>query len=160
MRPSSLLLPLLLICGLSVAADAPAARRLGTIAFVPCTLAAAGSASTVSAFCGTLSVPLDRAAPLGPRIDLAVALVPSRARQPQSDPVMLLAGGPGQSALESFPTVAGAFFDLLRDRHVVLVDQRGTGRSSPLQCRPPEGADATAADVLDPDAARRLAEQC
>jgi pimeloyl-ACP methyl ester carboxylesterase len=153
-------LPLLLSCGLAIAADAPAARRLGTIALAPCTLAAAGSASTVSAFCGTLAVPLDRAAPVGPRIDLAVALVPSRARQPQPDPVMLLAGGPGQSALESFPTIAGAFFDLLRDRHVVLVDQRGTGRSSPLQCRPPEDDDTTAADVLDPAAARRLAEQC
>jgi pimeloyl-ACP methyl ester carboxylesterase len=86
--------------------------------------------------------------------------VPSRARQPLPDPVILLAGGPGQSALESFPTVAGAFVDLLRERNVVLVDQRGTGRSSPLQCRPPEGADAAATDLLDPAAARRLAELC
>ena len=158
LRPTSLLL--LLFLGLSAAADTPVARKLGTLALEPCTLAAAGSTVTVAAFCGTLSVPENRAAPEGRRIELAVALVPSRAKQPRPDPVFMLAGGPGQSALESFPAVAGAFGEILRSRNVVLVDQRGTGRSQPLHCRPGEGADANASAVLDPAAARRLAEEC
>jgi pimeloyl-ACP methyl ester carboxylesterase len=158
LRPTSLLL--LLLLGLSVAADTPAARRLGTLALEPCTLAAAGSPITVAAFCGTLPVPQDRAAPAGRRIDLAVALVPGRAKQAMPDPVFLLAGGPGQSALESFPAVAGAFGEILRNRNVVLVDQRGTGRSQPLRCRPAEDAGANAADALDPAAARRRAGEC
>jgi pimeloyl-ACP methyl ester carboxylesterase len=145
---------------MSAAADAPVARRLGAVALERCTLTAAGSPVTVAAFCGTLRVAENRAAPEGRRIELAVALVPSRAKQPMPDPVLLLAGGPGQSALESFPTVAGAFAEILRNRNVVLVDQRGTGRSQPLHCHAAADADAHAADALDPALARRRAEEC
>ena len=150
----------LLVIGQSAAADAPPARRLGALSFEPCTLVAPGSPATVAAFCGTLGVPQDRAAPAGRRIELAVALVPSRAKRPLPDPVLMLAGGPGQSALASFAGVAGAFADVLRDRSVLLVDQRGTGRSEPLQCPAPDDSPAGASDTLDPAAARELARQC
>jgi pimeloyl-ACP methyl ester carboxylesterase len=155
-RHSPLLL-LLLAC--SATADAPLARRAGTLPLEPCTLAAPGSPTTVAAFCGRLAVAEDGANPTGRRIELAIALVPSRAKRPQPDPVIMLAGGPGQSALETFPTAAGAFRDVLRDRNVVLVDQRGTGGSNRLACpQPPAGAVADA--FGDPAAARRFAEQC
>jgi pimeloyl-ACP methyl ester carboxylesterase len=106
-----------------------------------------------------LPVAEDRAAPAGRRIELAVALVPSRAKQPLPDPVFMLAGGPGQSALETFPSAAAAFRDVLRDRNVVLVDQRGTGGSHRLACPEPDAA--SGADALgDPAAARKFAEAC
>ena len=114
-----------------------AGRSLGTLQFEPCTLSATGLPASIAAQCGTLAVPEDRERPAGRSIDLAIALVPSTAKQPQPDPVFMLAGGPGQSARESFPAAAGAFRELLRDRHVVLVDQRGTGGSNPLACRAP-----------------------
>jgi len=156
LRPSSLLL---LLVAFSATADSPAARRVGTLALEPCTLAEPNSPTTVPAFCGRLPVAENRAAPSGRRIELAVALVPSRAKRPLPDPVFMLAGGPGQSALESFPGAAAAFRDVLRDRDVVLVDQRGTGGSNRLGCpRPDAASDADA--FGDSDAARRFAEQC
>jgi pimeloyl-ACP methyl ester carboxylesterase len=150
---------LLLLAAVPAAADAPATRTLGALGLEPCTLAAVGLPVTVSAYCGTLAVPEDRAQPEGRRLELAVALVPARSKQPKPDPVFMLAGGPGQSAREAFPSVAGAFRELLRERDVVLVDQRGTGGSSPIDCRTPGEAAATEA-AADPEAARRFAAEC
>ena len=155
-RPRSLLI--LALAGLSASADAPAVRRLGSLEFTPCTLAAAGSPTTESAYCARLAVPENRSSPAGRSIELAVAFVPSRARQPKPDPVFMLAGGPGQSARESFPSAAAAFGEVLRERHVVLVDQRGTGGSNLLAC---EGfAEAEVADAADVAAMRGFAERC
>jgi len=150
---------MLCFVALAAAADSPAARRIGTLALEPCTLAAPNSPTTVSGFCGRLAVAEDREASAGRRIELAVALVPSRAKRPLPDPVFMLAGGPGQSALETYPAAAAAFRDVLRDRDVVLVDQRGTGGSNRLACPEPDagaGADAFG----DPSAARKFAEAC
>lgn len=170
MRPTHLKLMVLalLVTGVTAgrdpafAADAgSAARRVGTMSFEPCTLTAEGSPVTVAAYCGRLVVPENRDRPDDRRIDLAVALVPSRSKQPRPDPVFMLAGGPGQAASEAFPGAAGAFRDILRDRHVVLVDQRGTGGSHPLECPAPQDAEGSdLAETGDPAAARRLAERC
>jgi pimeloyl-ACP methyl ester carboxylesterase len=113
---------------------APVTVAFGSLAFVPCTLAQAGQAQTVPARCATLRVPEDRSIANGRKIELAIAWVPSTAKSPARDPVVMLAGGPGQSALEAFPAVYPAFREILRQRHVLLVDQRGTGRSNPLRC--------------------------
>ncbi len=156
-----ILIALLPLIGVPAAADSAATRSLGAMGFEPCTLAATGLPVTVSALCGALGVPEDRAQPQGRSLDLAVALVPSRSKQPQPDPVFMLAGGPGQSAREAFPSVAGAFRELLRERDVVLVDQRGTGGSNPIHCRAPGDAEAKDAPALaDPEAARRFAAEC
>ena len=60
---------------------------------------------------------------------------------------MILAGGPGQAASTLAP-FAARLTELRRTRDVVLIDQRGTGRSSPLVCaafKPRED------DVFEPD---------
>jgi pimeloyl-ACP methyl ester carboxylesterase len=132
---------------------------LGSLRFEPCTLSAPGLPVTVAAQCASLDVPEDRSRPQGRRIRLAVAWVPTDARQPRPDPVVMLAGGPGQSALQSFPAVAGAFGAVLRHRNVVLVDQRGTGGSNLLGC-PAAPPGRAAASNETPEAARRAAEQC
>jgi len=141
--------------------EASTARRMGAVSFEPCTLTAQGSPATVAAYCGRLIVPEDRARVDGRRIELAISLVPSRSKQPRPDPVFMLAGGPGQAAREAFPSAAGAFRDILRERHVVLVDQRGTGGSHPLECPASEDTDGGGlVEVSDPAAARQLAERC
>ncbi len=84
--------------------------------------------------CGTLSRPLDPAAPGGKRIDLRVVVLPALARNKLPDPVVFLAGGPGQSAVRLLPTVASYFSRLSNRRDIVFVDQRGTGKSAPLVC--------------------------
>lgn len=139
--------------------DAQGLLHYGAIAFKPCALTGPAGAS-VEAQCATLSVPENHAAPDGRRIDLAVALVPAR-DVAEPDPVYMIAGGPGQSALESYPLVHEAFADVRRDRHVILVDARGTGQSHPLQCRDEEGGNAfTDPEDATPAAARAFAERC
>ena len=146
----------------SLADDAGVTRvAFGALSFAPCTLAAAGQAVTFAARCASLQVPEDRSRPDARRIELAIAWVPSTSKSPASEPVLFLAGGPGQSALEAFPMVAPAFRETLRQRHVLLVDQRGTGGSHPLEC--PEAIDpddASALDADDPAVAKRIAERC
>jgi pimeloyl-ACP methyl ester carboxylesterase len=47
-------------------------------------------------------------------------------------------GGPGQSAIETFPALFSTVFRIHENRDIVLVDQRGTGESNPLRCLDPE----------------------
>lgn len=158
-RPARLATAALALMLTPPAAPAGASRALGALTFEPCTLAASGMPVTVAAWCASLAVPEDRSHPGGRRLRLAIAWVPADAKQPAADPVMLIAGGPGQSALESFPAVAPAFTDILRTRNVILVDQRGTGGSNLLSCPGPADSHGDSAPA-DPAAARKAAAEC
>jgi pimeloyl-ACP methyl ester carboxylesterase len=94
--------------------------------------------SSVAARCGLLAVPEDPGAPAGRKIDLFVAVVPALNRQASAAPLFLLAGGPGQAATDLYASFAGAFARANRNHDIVLVDQRGTGRSEPLVCSYPD----------------------
>jgi pimeloyl-ACP methyl ester carboxylesterase len=94
--------------------------------------------TSIAARCGTLSVPEDRERSDGATIDLNVAVVPALNRRSTAAPLFLLAGGPGQSAVQSYVALAGAFARINRNHAIVLLDQRGTGRSNPLSCDYPE----------------------
>ena len=118
------------------------ARDLGELSFTPCTLTSEGALTSIAAHCTTLEVPEDRAAADGRRIALSIAWVAPEAGEATSDPVFLLAGGPGQSAREGYPALERAFADLARHRNVILVDQRGTGDSHRLSCGSDETLDA------------------
>jgi pimeloyl-ACP methyl ester carboxylesterase len=83
--------------------------------------------------CGTLEVPEDRRQPAGRRLTLFIAVLPANTLSPRPDPLFILAGGPGQAASQLAP-FASQLNAVRRTRDIVLVDQRGTGRSSPLQC--------------------------
>lgn len=95
--------------------------------------------------CGSISRPLSPKAVASQReqrgsggarsIDIHFAVLPAVATHHQSDPVVFLAGGPGQSAMDLAGTVAGLMRSVMNQRDVILVDQRGTGRSAPLACR-------------------------
>lgn len=88
--------------------------------------------------CGTYEVFEDRVAKQGRKVPLRVVVVPALAASAEPDPLVLLAGGPGQAASEV--TILKAVDRLHRNRDIVLVDQRGTGASRPLECNPdPEG---------------------
>ncbi|MDO5288074.1 MAG: alpha/beta fold hydrolase [Pseudomonadota bacterium] len=135
----------------SATASAPRAagqRLLGTLAFTPCVLTAPMTRQPVEAQCARLPVPENPQAPTGRQIALKIAWLPADNETAAApDPVFMLAGGPGQSALQSYPQVAHAFAEVRKKRHVILVDQRGTGGSHLLAC-PPEndGADQGAAE--------------
>lgn len=86
------------------------------------------------ALCGELSRPLDPAQPAGTRITVHYAVLPALARNRKPDPVLFFAGGPGQSAMDLGGPVARILTRLAYRRDVVLIDQRGTGRTAPLLC--------------------------
>src|SRR5260370_39503458 len=90
--------------------------------------------AAVAARCGILKVPEDPAQPGGATIDLHVAVVPALNRRSAAAPLYLLAGGPGQAATDLYASYAGAFARVNRNHDIVLVDQRGTGRSAALKC--------------------------
>jgi pimeloyl-ACP methyl ester carboxylesterase len=152
---------LLLLIPLLLAAQAADARALGALEFEPCTLAPRSVPVTVDAQCTTVTVPENHDAPDGRRIALALAWVPARGPA-EADPVFMLAGGPGQSARDSYPSIAHAFGEIRRSRHVLLLDQRGTGASNPLVCRDAEGEPAVMDDMLDtsPEAVAQFAARC
>lgn len=132
----------------------------GALAFESCALGGTGGVEAVEAQCATVQVPENHAEPDGRQIELAVAWIPASG-EGEPDPVFMIAGGPGQSALESYPMLHGAFRDARRNRHVLLVDARGTGGSHPLSCKDEEGDNAFT-DEEDPtaEAARAFAERC
>ncbi len=84
--------------------------------------------------CGVVQRALDPARPDGVRIDIHYVVVPAMARRKLPDPVFMLAGGPGQSAIGLAPSAMSLFTRLNNRRDIVFVDQRGTGRSAPLLC--------------------------
>lgn len=81
--------------------------------------------------CGTLEVYENREARKGRKIGLNVVVLPALTSTPAPDPLFPLTGGPGQAATAVF---MGGFADIRRERDVVLVDQRGTGKSNQLNC--------------------------
>jgi pimeloyl-ACP methyl ester carboxylesterase len=133
-----------------IASDA-SAFTLGTLSFKGCELDQPHSGATTSAFCAPFQVPENWDAPDGRRIDLRLALIRSEAEAADSDLVVFLAGGPGQSAIDNWPRIASAFGPLRAHHHVLLLDQRGTGKSHALVCRSEKKDDAPpAAGAVQP----------
>ncbi len=133
-----------LATGLAGCGDGPTPQR--SVALAECRL----PKLPVAAQCGTLEVPENRARPEGRKVALAIAILPANTLNPRADPLFLLAGGPGQAASFLGP-FAAALTGVRKDRDIVLVDQRGTGRSSPLSCaafKPDDTPEATL--ELDP----------
>ncbi len=135
-----LLFVCLLLTGCQPAADAtnPAASPTTQPAIAPLALEPCTIASSVSAKCGTLRVPEDRANPSGRMLDLAVVVVPARQPESQPDPLFFLAGGPGGAAT-SADAVYGArslFYKINAQRDIVYVDQRGSNTGHELTCDP------------------------
>ncbi len=85
--------------------------------------------------CGTYEVPEDRSTTAGRRLRISLAVLPALRRGAAPDPLVVLAGGPGQGARSYAALANTAFARVRRARDIVLVDLRGTGGSHPLECR-------------------------
>ncbi len=88
--------------------------------------------------CGELSVPENYQKPNGEKIAINFAVIPAIDASEKKDPFMFLAGGPGQAAVELAAGLRRAFTEVRKTRDLILVDQRGTGQSHPLQCEDSE----------------------
>ncbi|HWG66851.1 MAG TPA: hypothetical protein VN662_05500, partial [Rhodanobacteraceae bacterium] len=87
----------------------PATLKRGQLTLTACELKPPHSSKGVPAFCTKFPVPENRADPKSRRIDLNIAIIKSDSTLPAKDMVVYLAGGPGQSATETYPQIAGAF---------------------------------------------------
>jgi pimeloyl-ACP methyl ester carboxylesterase len=91
--------------------------------------------------CGTYTVWENRAAQTGRTIDLNIVLLRATGPNRRPDPLVYLAGGPGQAATDLTRSLAGS--SRRRERDILLMDQRGTGRSNGLFCGPDPTAPAS-----------------
>lgn len=97
--------------------------------------------------CGNLLVPENRSDPNTRMIELHVAVFGTLSSSPAPDPLLYLAGGPGSSIVETVLFQLPLFERFLRERDVIVFDQRGVGVSQPaLDC--PENTQAVL-DALD-----------
>lgn len=107
--------------------------------------------------CGRLRVPENPAAPEGRHIELFVARVAAISLNKAPDPLFLIAGGPGTSAVDLYTSASGPFDRVRRDRDIILVDQRGTGSSHRLDC---DYGDAELLDLQDEAELERASRRC
>jgi pimeloyl-ACP methyl ester carboxylesterase len=112
-----------------------------------CRLQSPIASGGAAARCGRYVVPENRNDPSSRPLQIHVAVVPALRLQPKADALFVLSGGPGQAATDFYLSMSPAFARIRRDRDIVLVDQRGTGRSNRLDCELPEEGELTAADL-------------
>jgi pimeloyl-ACP methyl ester carboxylesterase len=105
-----------------------------------------------------MSVPLDRSGNVPGHVRLFVARVRARQRGGATQPpLVVLAGGPGQSATDAFGGGGlSVLYPAYWKRDVIILDQRGTGRSGLLRCRRLERANLFDAGPAAGECARKL----
>jgi len=84
--------------------------------------------------CGEVEVPETPDTTTGRRLKIQFAVVPALAKNKAPDPVFVLAGGPGQPAMQIAPLAMPLLAQINTRRDIVFIDQRGTGKSNPLVC--------------------------
>lgn len=83
--------------------------------------------------CATYAVWEDREGKKGRKIGLNVVILPAAGKERVVDPLFFFGGGPGEGITSIAPGF-GREEPLRQKRDIVLIDQRGTGRSNPLDC--------------------------
>jgi pimeloyl-ACP methyl ester carboxylesterase len=129
------------------------AESFGVIQLSSCKL----SGVPQPARCGALEVPENPNRPGGRHLKISVAVIPAIGGKPRPDPIAVLMGGPGEDAIGSAEIYATKLAPLRQDRDILLVDQRGTGRSAALDCElfSPEQPEASLHDLFPLTAVER-----
>ncbi len=128
----------LLVFALTIPAVSQDNPPVPTLALEDCRIRAGEGFPGIKARCGTLKRPENPADPDSATLELFVAVVPALNLEPEPDPLVPIAGGPGQASTEFYAATANAFEAVRRNRDIVLMDQRGTGQSAPMKCEADE----------------------
>lgn len=115
-----------------------------------CAFAGAGETAGETFDCGQFSVPVNYDEPDGTTIDLTYIVLRATGDDPQPDPVVALAGGPGQTAL--LLAQGGVLNQLREERDLIFMAQRGTLFGQRLAVEECVG-------LLEADAANALVEE-
>lgn len=84
--------------------------------------------------CGKLSMPENPDSVQGKKIDVHFAILPAVKNTHPQEAMLAIAGGPGQSAIDNAALFDKILSEVRENRDVLLIDQRGTGRSNLLSC--------------------------
>ncbi|MEU9146262.1 alpha/beta hydrolase [Streptomyces sp. NPDC048349] len=103
--------------------------------------------------CGTVTVPLDHAAPGKGTVEIALARIPATDRTKRLGSLLLNFGGPGSPGIAGLAADPDAFADLGERYDLVAFDPRGVGHSEPVSC----GGSRQADEDAGADAAAQLA---
>ena len=124
---------------------APTATVASSFAPGPCPSPPHAIPELKNARCGRLTVPENRRHPDGRTIRLAVAIIPAASPRAKSDPIVWIAGGPGDDAITEIPMALAGKLNANRD--VIFMSQRGTYTADPkLTCA---SVDRWPADTLN-----------
>jgi pimeloyl-ACP methyl ester carboxylesterase len=140
-----LLLGLVAAAGIAVGVDRAFFSGQAQLSWPPEPCVAQG----IDARCGTFVVPENRTKPNGRTIGLHVVVLPAFSKPARKDAVTYLAGGPGEAATEKAANLSEQLRALNMYRDILLVDQRGTGRSNPHGGDVTQYGTRTAMDDLD-----------
>jgi pimeloyl-ACP methyl ester carboxylesterase len=117
-----------LCCGLGAVAAPLKSMTVGSVVLEPCL--------AVLAWCGSLQRPLDPSGATPGTIDIAFEFFPATDRRsPPLGTIVAAEGGPGYSTTGSRFYYTGLFAPLMPHRNLLLMDNRGTGRSQPIDCK-------------------------
>ncbi|MFK7957467.1 MAG: alpha/beta fold hydrolase [Lysobacterales bacterium] len=157
-RPARAVLPsLMLLSGFLLCSDLAATE----LALSPCRIFDTSGVQSADAECGIFPIAENPERPDGKTIDLYVARIPARAPTPAEDPLVVIQGGPGGSSVELYVSMQDAFDGIRKSRDILLVDQRGTGRSNPLRCDAAEELMSDDAPIeFDPVLAAQFSREC
>jgi len=117
-----------------VALVATSAANAQLLELEDCRISAGPGSSSMKARCGKLVRPLDPSGEEPGEIELRVAVVPALNLTPETNPVVPIAGGPGQGSIQFYTSYSWAFERVRRNRDILLIDQRGTGESATMDC--------------------------
>ena len=114
-----------------------AARQTGNepaLELEDCRIRAGRGFPGIKARCGLFTQREDPANADSPLLELFVAVVPALTLEPEPDPFVPIAGGPGQASSDFYAAYSAAFEMVRRNRDIILLDQRGTGQSAAMNC--------------------------
>ena len=128
------------------------------IEFSNCMLTLPGTNRTANARCGSYEVAEDPSKPDGRKISLNIAMAPATGKTTEADPVFFFAGGPGQAASETWVILQSTLNQIRKKRDIIMIDQRGTGKSNKLACESEIEEDLN--QEIDLDLIRTETEKC
>ena len=128
------------------AGPAIATKVVGSLTVKSCDEVATPGSLT---WCGTMKRPWDPNDDSLGSFDLAFALVLPISGKVSKPAVVGLEGGPGYGSIASGQLYAEMLQPLLADRALLVVDQRGTGKSSPADCDYDDTISACAKELGD-----------
>jgi pimeloyl-ACP methyl ester carboxylesterase len=97
-------------------------------------------------YCGTLMRPLDPAGRVPGSIGIGFTWKPHRLRRTSEGTIVAAEGGPGYASGRSRDAYARLFGPLLETHDLLLMDDRGTGRSGAIDCKALQGVAAISLD--------------